>query len=277
MTPSSPRAQGLSLPARGAHSVGASGGGPTATHASQTHSLQGGTLTPLSLAPVVARSGGAQATQTAGTSAPLASAHATTTVRLLRRPVVPPQVVAIGASTGGPAALRAVLRGLPADFPLPLVAVQHITEGYLSSFVQWLQQDCAIPIKIAEEGSPLRPGTLYFAPDSMHLEVVPGGLCHLSSGPQVSFVRPSATVLLESVARVYGGGAIGVILTGMGDDGAKGLLSMRRAGAHTLVQDEATCIVYGMPRVANELGAAEWVLPLERITPHILQALGLEG
>jgi two-component system chemotaxis response regulator CheB len=179
-------------------------------------------------------------------------------------------LLAIGASTGGPAALNAILKELPAEFPLPVLIVQHMTTGFTAGLVAWLQLESRLKIKIAEDGEPLRGGTVYVAPDDTHLLVTARGMAGLSKAPPVSHVRPSATVLFESVARVYGPDAIGVLLTGMGDDGAVGLRAMRERGAATIAQDEATSAVYGMPRAAVELGAADQVLPLPQIPAAVL-------
>ncbi|MGC8781187.1 MAG: chemotaxis-specific protein-glutamate methyltransferase CheB [Anaerolineae bacterium] len=186
----------------------------------------------------------------------------------------PYSLVAIGASTGGPAALNAILKELPAGFPLPVLVVQHMTAGFTAGLVSWLQLESRLTVKVAEDGENLRPGTVYVAPDDTHLVVAARGVVGLSKAPPVSHVRPSATVLFESVARVYGGDAIGVLLTGMGDDGAVGLRAMRERGALTIVQDEATSAVYGMPKAAVELGAAGQVLPLPQIPGAILAAVG---
>ncbi|MCX7669178.1 MAG: chemotaxis-specific protein-glutamate methyltransferase CheB [Anaerolineae bacterium] len=183
-------------------------------------------------------------------------------------------VLAMGASTGGPAALNAILRDLPAGFPLPVLVVQHMTIGFTAGLVAWLQLESRLPIKIAEEGEYLRPGTVYVAPDDTHLVVAARGIVGLSKAPPVSHVRPSATVLFESVARIYGADAIGVLLTGMGDDGAAGLRAMRERGAATIAQDEATSAVYGMPKAAVDLGAADQVLPLPQISGAILALVG---
>jgi two-component system chemotaxis response regulator CheB len=183
-------------------------------------------------------------------------------------------LLAIGASTGGPAALNTVFRGLPTGFPLPLLVVQHMTIGFTAGLVAWLQLESRLAIKLANEGEQLNPGTIYIAPDDTHVQVLNRGVIALSKAPPVSHVRPSATVLFESVARVYGGEAIGVLLTGMGDDGARGLKAMHDRGAPTIVQDEATSAVYGMPKVAVELGAADQRLPLPQISNAILALAG---
>ena len=183
-------------------------------------------------------------------------------------------LLAVGASTGVPAALNILLKALPADFPLPIVAVQHMAIGFTAGLVSWLQLECPLPIKQADDGERIRGRCVYFAPDDTHLEVSSRGVLGLSKAPPVSHVRPSATVLFESVARVYGPEAIGVLLTGMGEDGAKGLKEMHDRGSPTLAQDEATSAVYGMPKVAAELGAVDRVLPIGQIGPAIAALVG---
>ncbi len=166
-------------------------------------------------------------------------------------------IVAIGSSTGGPAVLNAILKSLPIDFPLPIVIVQHMSVGFMQGLVDWLRSDSKLPLSVVQSRVTVRPGHVYFAPDTRHVEFLSRGILVAVDGPQVSFVKPSATVLFRSVARVYGPEAIGVILTGMGDDGAIGLREMRDRGAVTIGQDEASCVVYGMPKIAVEIGAVE--------------------
>ncbi|RZA07129.1 MAG: chemotaxis-specific protein-glutamate methyltransferase CheB [Proteobacteria bacterium] len=183
----------------------------------------------------------------------------------------PDQFLMLGlvASTGGPNALLQVLQALPADFPLPITLVQHITASFLASFGTWLQDLTPFKVVIAKGDEQPKAGTIYMAPEDHHLEVRPGGL-RISKAPQVSAQRPSGTILLQSIAQTYGRGAIGAVLTGMGDDGALGLLEMRKAGAYTIGEDESTCVVYGMPAVAARLGGVCDALPLPEIGPAIL-------
>jgi two-component system chemotaxis response regulator CheB len=191
--------------------------------------------------------------------------------QVLKMPTTP-EIVAIGASTGGPQALREVLSRLPARFPLPVLVVQHTTAGYSSNLVDWLQVETRLPVRLAEDGEPLDGGGVYIAPTERHL-VVQGRHMTLLDGPPVSLHRPSATVLFRSVAAAYGGRAIGVLLTGMGDDGAAGLIDMKRAGALTVAQDETTCVVFGMPGEAIRLGAADHILPPDGIAALVLEHL----
>jgi two-component system chemotaxis response regulator CheB len=190
-------------------------------------------------------------------------------------PSLPPDsVIAIGASTGGTEAIAAVLSRLPASTP-PIVITQHIPPHFSRAFAQRLNQSCAMEVHEAADGEPVRPGTALIAPGDYHLLLrrsASGYYATVKTGPRVCYQRPSVDVLFQSVAETAGGRAVGVLLTGMGSDGAQGLLRMRQAGAHTIAQDEATCVVFGMPREAIALGAAASVLPLDRIANAILTA-----
>jgi len=171
-------------------------------------------------------------------------------------------VVAVGASTGGPAAIVELLRALPSSFRPPILLVLHIAEPFAASFADWLDGQTARRVALVRDGEPLASfvGRVAMAPPDRHL-VVRGARLHLSSDPPRHSCRPSIDALLESVARACGASAAGCLLTGMGCDGARGLVEIRRSGGLTLAQDEASCVVYGMPRVAAELGGAEHVLP----------------
>ena len=182
------------------------------------------------------------------------------------------KIIAVGASTGGVEALHEVLAPLPADSPAILVA-QHMPEAFTASFARRLDQRCAVAVAEARDGARILPGHVYIAPGNHHLKVMRSGanyLCRLHDGPPVSGHRPSVDVLFRSTALAAGRNAVGIILTGMGKDGAVGLREMRDAGAHTIGQDEASSLVYGMPRAARELGAVETELPLSRIPQAIL-------
>ena len=186
-------------------------------------------------------------------------------------PVAPGTVVAIGASAGGTTALQEILSAMPADAP-PIVVVQHMPEGFTAAFAERLNRLCRIEVKEAAEGDRIVPGRALIAHGNRHL-VLRGArgkyVAQLDDGPPVSGHRPSVDVLLDSVARAAGRDAVGIVLTGMGRDGARGLLAMRQAGARTIAQDEASCVVYGMPRAAVDNGAAQEVLPLSRIADSI--------
>ncbi|MBV7410776.1 CheB methylesterase domain-containing protein [Maritimibacter sp. DP1N21-5] len=183
-----------------------------------------------------------------------------------------PRVIAIGASTGGTEALAAIFNDLPPRLP-PIAVVQHMPEGFIQGFASRLNLGSAIEVFEAEQGRVILPGQAAIARGDRHMVLVRdvgGYRIDLLDGPRVSRHRPSVDVLFRSVAQTVGASAIGVLLTGMGDDGARGLLEMRQAGARTLAQNAQTCVVYGMPRVAVELGAATTVLPLGRIASEIV-------
>ena len=178
---------------------------------------------------------------------------------------VPAEVVAIAASTGGPAALHRILTPLTADFPLPLLVVQHISRGFGPGLAAWLDKASLLRVKLADDGETLRPATVYVARDDRHLCVSASRRIHLSSAPVVGGFRPSATVLFESVAAAFGRGALAVILTGMGRDGVDGLRAIRSAGGRTIAESKATAVVYGMPGAAVHDGLADLVLPLHEV------------
>lgn len=182
------------------------------------------------------------------------------------------RVVAIGASTGGVEALQRMLTSLPATSP-GIVITQHMPPGFTTAFARRLDGQCAVTVTEATDGRRILPGHVYIAPGARHLEVRRSGAhyeCRVHDGPQVSGHRPSVDVLFRSVASNVGANALGIILTGMGRDGADGLLEMRRAGARTLGQNEASCVIYGMPKAAMQAGAVEVELPLERLSEHIV-------
>jgi len=183
------------------------------------------------------------------------------------------ELIAIGASTGGPAAIVEILRGLPADFPIPVLVLIHIGEPFSSSFADWLDGLSVLRVRYAEDGDALpeygQPGVL-MAPPGAHL-AVRGRQLRLERTAERNSCRPSVDVLFESLAMEVGRAAVGCLLTGMGHDGAAGLLEMRRAGALTIAQDEATSIVFGMPREAIALGAAERVLALDQIARALME------
>lgn len=181
-------------------------------------------------------------------------------------------MIAVGASTGGTEALRVFLKAMPTDCP-PIVIVQHMPEVFTRAFANRLNGECAIAVKEAEDGDKLEPGQAFVAPGNLHIMVDRRGhglAIRLADGPLVSRHRPSADVLFRSVAISAGAKAVGVILTGMGDDGAQGMLEMKEAGAATLAQDEASCVVFGMPREAISRGAVDAVIPLEKIAAEAL-------
>jgi len=174
-------------------------------------------------------------------------------------------LVVMGGSTGGPQAYRTVLSQLPPDFSLPLLCVQHIGEGFLNGLVTWLDSQSQLSVRIAERGEVAQPGTAYFAPDDRHLEVDAALRMQTTVGDPLNGHRPSITRLFESAARNFKAATVGVLLTGMGRDGAEGLLKIASVGGLTIVQDEASSVVFGMPQRAIELNAARDILPLPQI------------
>ena len=183
-------------------------------------------------------------------------------------------MIAIGASTGGTKALERVLVGLPANMP-GIVIVQHMPPVFTKSFADRLDSVCSLHVKEAGDGDLIEPGTALLAPGNYHMLVERRSAKYhvqIKQGPPVHHHRPSVDVLFNSVAESVGVNASGVILTGMGADGAKGLLAMKNAGAHTIAQDEATCVVYGMPKEAYKIGAVNNVVPLHDISEAIISS-----
>ncbi|MCQ3828384.1 chemotaxis response regulator protein-glutamate methylesterase [Microbulbifer elongatus] len=189
------------------------------------------------------------------------------------------KLMIIGASTGGPEAIRRVLEPLPANSPAILIA-QHMPSGFTRSFAERLNRLCRIQVKEAVHGERVLPGHAYIAPGDQHLRLGRSGanyLVVLDAGPAVNRHRPSVDVLFESAAELAGRNAIGALLTGMGRDGAAGLLAMRKAGAATLAQDESTSLVFGMPREAIAIGAAQNVVTLDRVAEQMLSLAAASG
>jgi two-component system chemotaxis response regulator CheB len=203
-----------------------------------------------------------------------ASAQPTTPMAPVPK-LTPPQkieIIAIGSSTGGPAALHKILSAVPKTLTIPVVIVQHISFGFVDGLASWLNDVSPLKITVGRAGERIVPGQAYLAPDDRHMLVDPSGHITLSPAAPVGGHRPSVTPLFESVARAFGRSAVGVILTGMGADGAIGMKTLYDAGAVTLAQDEASCVVFGMPKEAIALGAVQRIVPLENIA-HILQEL----
>lgn len=176
-----------------------------------------------------------------------------------------PPLLVIGASAGGPTALAVVLSRLPTDFPAAVVVIQHINEQFAPSLVSWLADQSALPVSPAREGDILRPGNVLLAARNAHLVLSESCLLTYKDQPSDAFYLPSINLFFDSAAEHWRGDVIGVLLTGMGADGAKGLKRLRDAGHHTIAQDEASCAVYGMPKAAAELDAAVEIIPLEKI------------
>jgi len=189
------------------------------------------------------------------------------------------KVVAIGASTGGTKAIEVIMKGMPADAPGTII-VQHMPETFTGAFAERLNKSCAMEIREARDLDYVTPGTALIAPGDKHMVLQKSGARYqvrIKGGPRVHFQRPSVDVLFQSVASNSGQNAIGVILTGMGSDGAKGMLAMRSEGAYTIAQDEKSCIIFGMPKEAIELGAVDEVLPLTQIAGAILTKVKASG
>jgi len=183
------------------------------------------------------------------------------------------RLVALGASTGGTEALAEILGAMPSDCPA-IVAVQHMPEVFTAAFAERLNGICQIEVKEAQDGDRISPGKALIAPGNHHISVRrrgPHSFVEIEDGPLVSRHRPSVDVLFRSVAQSEGMNALGIILTGMGNDGAQGLLEMKKAGAETVAQDEASCVVFGMPKEAIACGAVDTILPLSKMPEKILQ------
>lgn len=194
-----------------------------------------------------------------------------------RLPAIRPKVVAIGVSTGGPAALSEILPQFPADFPLPVLVVQHMPPLFTRLLAERLAAACALRVAEARDGEPLEPGRILIAPGDFHLKVAAGSdrvrAC-LDQSPPLNSCRPAADALFASVGQAYGGAAIAAVLTGMGQDGLRGVQILKAQGACVLAQDEASSVVWGMPGAVVTAGLADQVLPLSRIVPEILRAAG---
>jgi two-component system chemotaxis response regulator CheB len=209
------------------------------------------------------------------TGAPNAGKHTATAMLPVARGAMietTDKVVAIGASTGGTEALLEILRALPVDSP-GIVVVQHMPERFTAQFAARLDSLCAISVKQASSGDTVMRGQALIAPGNHHLLLKRSGaryFVEVSEGPLVNRHRPSVDVLFRSTARYAGANAVGVILTGMGDDGARGMLEMKEAGAHTVAQDEASCVVFGMPAEAIKRGGVDKILPLDRIAGEMI-------
>lgn len=189
------------------------------------------------------------------------------------------ELIAIGASTGGPGAVLELLRGLPARFPLPILLVMHVGELFATAFAEWLDSNSPLRVRYATDGEPVpQPGQaiVLVAPPGKHL-LVEGSRLVLSDAAERNFCRPSIDILFESLAAEPGRRVAACLMTGMGRDGASGLLALRKAGALTMAQDEASCVIYGMPREAVLLNAAEKILPLGDFAPELISIANCRG
>lgn len=184
-----------------------------------------------------------------------------------------PRIVGIGASTGGPPVLQNILSALPRDFPAPVLIVQHIARGFLPGMVEWLNQTTGLQVRVAAHGAIAAAGHVYIAPDDFHMGVSGSGRLVLTREPPDNGLRPSVSFLFRSLADHIGGSAVGVLLTGMGRDGADELKRLRDRGALTIAQDRESSVVHGMPGAAIEIGAAAQVLPADRIAGALILEL----
>lgn len=223
---------------------------------------------------VVRRHGAAMGAMSAGLKTP-ASRPAQDGRIAAPRPGSAVRLVAIGASTGGPAALRTILSDLPSGFAVPILVVQHIANGFTLGLAQWLAGDTRMRVKVAEAGEPLDSGTVYIAPDDRHLgcqlDSMGAMRAALHNVPPVGAFRPSASFLFQSVAEVLGAGVLAVILTGMGDDGVAGLRVVKSTGGRIIGQDEASSVIYGMPREAARAGVVDVTLGINAIARKLVE------
>jgi two-component system chemotaxis response regulator CheB len=190
----------------------------------------------------------------------------------VRSPEAAIELIALATSTGGPGVLRQILGGLPDDVSVPIVIVQHITSGFMQGFAHWLDSATPLHVAIASDNEAIVPGRILIAPDDTHLTVGHGGIIRLDRSPPINGLRPSATRLFDSVAEVYGSAAVGIVLTGMGEDGADGLENLRLAGGSVIAQSEESCVVFGMPKAAIERGIVNQILMPDEIA-SVLQHL----
>lgn len=186
------------------------------------------------------------------------------------------KLVAVGVSTGGPVVLQTILSMLPKDFSVPVLIVQHIAKGFIQGLVDWLDQSTGFPVHVAADGEHILPGHAYFAPDDFHMEVSISKRISLIKGKEENNLRPSISCLFRSVANVFGPNAAGVLLTGMGNDGAEELKLMKEKGAVTIAQDKKTSLIFGMPGQAVKTGAAQYVLPPDQIVHALLRMTNKE-
>lgn len=193
--------------------------------------------------------------------------------RRVAAPGVPVRLVAVAASTGGPAALQRILAALPGDFAVPILVVQHIATGFVGGLAEWLSASCTFRVKVAEHGEPLVKRTVFLAPDDRHLGVSPDARVMVTDAPPVDRFRPSGTYLFASAAQAYGASVAAVILTGMGRDGVEGLYAVKAAGGRVLAQDEPSSVVYGMPGEAVAAGVVDAILAVDEIAQHLAELI----
>lgn len=182
--------------------------------------------------------------------------------------------VAIVSSTGGPMALTQLLSALPSDLPTPLFIAQHIAKGFVEGMVDWFQQHSSLEIKVAENGDKAKPGLVLVAPGDRDIRIAEGGVVQLDDARVENGSKPAGDRLFQSIADIYGAGAIGIILTGMGDDGTQGAASIKAAGGRVIAQDQSTSAIFGMPAAAIKAGVVDEVLPLEAISRKLVEWIG---
>ena len=187
---------------------------------------------------------------------------------MINRPI---RVVAMGASTGGPPVIMNILRNLPNDFSIPIVIVQHIMPAFVPTMADWLNTKSNIPVYVGMEGDHLTPGKVYLAPGNTHMTVQSRGVLHLDNSEPIGGQRPSATRLFQSVAEAFRADSVGILLTGMGEDGVDGLAVMSQAGAHVIAQDQASSSVFGMPKAAIDRGIVDEILAPEQISQRLMK------
>jgi two-component system chemotaxis response regulator CheB len=205
-----------------------------------------------------------------GVGSPLQMENRSAETERIPSPARAERIVAIASSTGGPRALHMLLSRLPKDFPWPVVIAQHIAEDFVSGMVEWLDKSISLKVKIGQSGEKIQPSTVYFSPSEKHMKIDTGKRIAFCSRRPQDIYFPSCNTLLSSVAGIYGKNSIGIILTGMGDDGIAGMKDIRSAGGLTLAQDEKSSVVFGMPRVAIESGCIDKILPIDKMADEIL-------
>lgn len=207
----------------------------------------------------------------------ISNRHPSRGASIRRTPAARHKLLALGASAGGPAALATVLGGLPQNFPAAIVIVQHIDEQFMPHMATWLGQQCALPVQLAKEGDHLKPGVVLLAGAGDHLVFKTADRVGYTAVPEHYIYRPSIDVFFQSISRFWEGEAVGVLLTGMGRDGALGLKALRRKGYYTIAQDKTSSAVFGMPKAAAALDAAVDILPLESIAPRLVDTFTRKG
>jgi two-component system chemotaxis response regulator CheB len=184
------------------------------------------------------------------------------------------RIVGMVGSTGGPQAFLEILRRLPMNFSCAIAIVQHISTGFTEGFANWLDRECKIHVKVAKDGDLVEHGVAYIAPNEFQMRIDRGGIIRLTNEPPYDGHRPSGNVILESIARTYKEGAIGVILTGMGRDGALGIKMIKEYNGKTIAQDEVTSVIFGMPKAAIDMGVVDEILPVDKIAEKMVRILG---